>query len=358
MAVSKKMSPLLKRDKADPDDFFYDLPEARIAEYPVEPRDSSRLMVVDDAKETIYHERFSDLVGFLDPGDVVVVNDSKVYPAQIQAIKDDNNDPIDLFLLRELQTNVWEVSVDPARKVRIGNTLNLTENLQCDVIDNTVSSGRVVVFEDGATNVKRTLEEIGQAPLPPYIRREPEPKDKSRLQSIFAREYGSIAISSAGLHFSESLVDALEEKGVHVVPITHHLGYDGYQFLDVKDLSSMDMQPERYIISRESARTMNTARDNGNRIIATGSAVVRALESAHFEGNRVIPGEEWTEIFIYPPFDFQIIDGMITNFHRPKSMPIILQSAFYDSEKLLQAYEEALDQEYRFLSFGDAMLLM
>ena len=358
MAVSNRMSPLLKRDKADPEDFYYELPEARIAEYPVEPRDSSRLMAINRGTKTIHHERFTDLPAFLDAGDVLVVNSSKVYPAQIQAIKDDNKDPIDLFLLRELQSNVWEVSVDPARKVRIGNTLNLTDNLQCDVIDNTVSSGRVVVFDDGVTDVKKTLEEIGQAPLPPYIQREPEPKDKSRLQSIFADEYGSIAIPSAGLHFTESLIRQLEDEGINVVTITHHLGYDGYQFLDVKDLSSMDMQPERYYISQESADVINTARDNGHRIIAGGSSVVRALESAHFEGNRVIPGEDWTELFIYPPFEFDIVDGLVTNFHRPKSMPLILQSAFYNNEALMGAYQEALDQHYRFLGFGDAMLII
>ncbi|MBD3274854.1 MAG: tRNA preQ1(34) S-adenosylmethionine ribosyltransferase-isomerase QueA [Candidatus Marinimicrobia bacterium] len=355
---SYNVNPILKGDKVKPEDFNYELPNKHIAQYPTEPRDSAKLMVMHQEEEKREHTVFSDILDYLEPDDVLVLNNTKVFPAKFVARKEDSQDPIDVFLLRELGHNTWEVSVDPARKVRIGNSLIFSDNIVCDVIDNTVSSGRVINFQENGTDVRSALEKIGEAPLPPYIKRKPEPKDKTKYQTIYAEEPGSVVAPSAGLHFTDSLLDRLQEKGVKIVKITLHLGLDSYEPITISDLSRYDLHSEYYNITIDSARTINDARDAGNRIIAVGASTARVLETSQFEGDKLVPREGWTDLFIFPPYHFQMIDGLISNFHQPQSATIILQQAFYNYDSIVEAYKEAIKADYNFLGFGDAMLFI
>ena len=358
MASYNHVDPILQSDKVRPDDFNYELPKERIAEYPAEPRDSAKLMVVNREDGSIEHRVFLELPDLLEPGDVIVLNNTKVFPAKFRATKEDSGDPIQVFLLRELNMNTWEILVDPPRKVRVGNTLIFSDNIQCDVIDNTVSSGRVVQFHGDGEEVKIELEKIGMAPLPPYVDRATEPKDKEIYQTIFAQRQGSVVAPSAGLHFTDSVLKKLKKNGINVAYVTLHLGLDSYQPITISDLSSFDMQTEQFIISEESAKLINKAKNSDNRIVAVGATVVRALESSHFEGEKVVPNDNWTDLFVFPPFHFQIVDTLISNFHQPQSATMVLQSSFYNRDGLMEAYKSALDNDYRFLGLGDSMVML
>lgn len=357
MTTTNSVDPILQSDKAQLEDFYYELPEDRIAQYPVEPRDSSRLMVMHRETDTLEHKVFTDVVGYLDAGDVLVVNETKVFPSRLIAVKDQTDAKVEVFLLRELESNIWEVLVNPARKVRIGNKLSITEKLQCDVIDNTVSGGRVVRFLYDKDDFYDIIEEIGQAPLPPYIDRAPEPRDKETYQTVFAQNRGAVAAPTAGLHFTESLLDDVKKKGVKVAKVTLHIGLGTFRPVTVGDLTRHRMHSENYQVLPESAEIINAARERGNRVIAVGTSAVRVLETSHIAGKKVVPKEGWTDLFIYPPYEFRIIDGMITNFHQSQSTLIMLVSAFHNTESVMDAYQTALDEGYRFLSYGDAMLI-
>ncbi|MCF7805909.1 MAG: tRNA preQ1(34) S-adenosylmethionine ribosyltransferase-isomerase QueA [Candidatus Marinimicrobia bacterium] len=353
-----QVDPILQSDKVHPDDFEFELPEDKIAKYPADPRDSAQMMVLHRTGESPDETVFTDVTEYLEKGDVLVVNNTRVFPARFDAIKVDNGDPIDIFLIRELNPTTWEAMVDPARKVRIGNSIRFGDSIECDVIDNTVSSGRVLRFQGDGEEIRRELEKIGKAPLPPYIDRESEEEDKERYQTVYAKEPGSVVAPSAGLHFTESLLDKLRDKGIEIVEITLHLGLEAYEPITISDLSKYDMQGERFEIQPGAIDRLNKAKKSGNRVVAVGASTVRALESNQYQGEIIVQKENWTDLFIYPPYDFQIVDGLITNFQQSRSATMILQSAFYYKDGLLDAYQHAMEKDYKFLSFGDAMLII
>jgi len=358
MTTPQGLDPLLASERPGLEDFQYELPEERIAQYPVEPRDSSRLMVLHRDTDAVEHRIFREVVDYLEEGDVLVLNDTRVFPARLIAVKDQTDARVEVFLLRELEKNIWEVLVSPARKVRIGNKLTITDRLQCDVIDNTISGGRVVRFLYDRDDFYDILENLGQSPLPPYIKRDPEPKDKQTYQTVFADKPGAVAAPTAGLHFTESLLEDVRNAGVEIARVTLHIGLGTFRPVTVGDLNRHRMHSENYVVSEEAAHRINTARNKGNRIIAVGTSTVRVLETAHIAGKKIVPHEGWTDLFIHPPFDFQIVDAIITNFHQPQSTLLMLVSAFYDTDHILRAYQTALEEEYRFFSYGDAMLIL
>lgn len=358
MTPPEGIDPLLEHERPQLEAFQYELPEDRIAQYPVEPRDTSRLMVLHRSADEIEHRVFRDVMDYFEEGDVLVLNDTRVFPARLIAVKDQTDARVEVFLLRELEKNIWEVLVSPARKVRIGNKLTITDRLQCDVIDNTISGGRVVRFLYDQDDFYEILENLGQSPLPPYIKRDPEPKDKQTYQTVFAEKPGAVAAPTAGLHFTKPLLQEIRDAGVKITHVTLHIGLGTFRPVTVGDLSRHRMHSENYVVSMDSANLINSARERGNRIIAVGTSTVRVLETSHIAGKKIVPNEGWTDLFIHPPFEFQIVDAIITNFHQPQSTLLMLVSAFYDTEHILQAYQTALENEYRFLSYGDAMFIL
>ena len=339
-------------------DFDYTLPEERIAQYPAKVRDQAKLMVMNRADETIEHTTFANIENYLRKNDLLILNQTKVFPARLFASKDRTDAKVEVFLLRELENDLWEVMVRPARKVRIGNKLMFTDTFHCDVIDNTVSGGRVVRFEYGDQDIYKIIDDIGISPLPPYIKREPEPNDKIRYQSVFAKERGAVAAPTAGLHFSEELIQRIRDKGVKVEFITLHIGLGTFRPVQVEDLNRHQMDSEFFEVSPQTAMAINEARAKRRKIVAVGTSTVRALETVVVSGFQVSPKRSWTDKFIYPPYDFKMVDGMVTNFHQPKSTLLILVSAFAERDFIMRAYQEAIDKKYNFLSYGDATLII
>lgn len=340
-------------------DFDYELPEKLIAKYPIENRDESRLMVINRKDESILHKHFYDLPEFLNPGDLLIVNETMVYPARLWAIKDRTEAKVEVFLLRELENNLWEVMVKPARKVRIGNKLTVAEGVQCDVIDNTVSGGRVVRFNNISQQDLYTLiDKIGQSPLPPYIDRDPMPIDKIKYQTVYAKRRGAVAAPTAGLHFTEDLIDKIKVKGVKIRPVVLHIGLGTFRPVTVEDLSRHRMDSEYYEVSAETAISINEAKSKGKRVIAVGTSVVRTLETVTVSGFQVSPRKGWTDKFIHPPYDFKMVDVLVTNFHQPKSTLIMQVASFAGLDLIMRAYKEAIKKKYRFFSYGDAMIIL
>jgi S-adenosylmethionine:tRNA ribosyltransferase-isomerase len=347
----------MKRSK-----FAYEYPEELIAEYPAEPRDSCRLMVIDRETKEISHHSFRDLPQFYQEGDVLVVNDTKVYPARMYGKKKKTGAAIEVFLLRELnpESRLWDVMVDPARKIRIGNKLYFDDHLSAEVIDNTTSRGRTIRFAFSGTNEElyAKIRELGETPLPPYIDREVEEADRARYQTIFAEKRGAVAAPTAGLHFTDELVQDLRDKGVHVVPITLHVGQGTFRPVDVEDLTKHRMDSEQFWIPEETAEVVNRAlRSEENNVTAVGTTVVRAIESSLSASQTLKADHSWTDKFIYPPYDFKITERMITNFHRPESTLLMMVSAFAGYDFTFEFYEEAFEEGYRLFSFGDAMMI-
>ena len=334
----------------------YTLPEDLIAEHPAEKRDQSQLMVLDRKTESIDTKIFSDIVDYVEKGDCLVINNTRVFPARLMAIKDKTDAEVEIFLLRELENGLWEVLVKPARKVRVGNRLTITDGVYCDVIDNTVSVGRVVRFyyEDNFFDI---VEKYGKTPLPPYINREVNEEDKERYQTVYAKVKGAVAAPTAGLHFTKKILNKIEKKGVKIAPVLLHLGLGSFRKVMVEDLGRHKMDSEYFDISEESTNIINETIKNGGRIIAVGTSSVRVLESVVTTEGFVKPLKGWTDKFIYPPYIFRVVDGIITNFHQPKSTLLMLVSAFSSKEKILNAYKEAVDKKYRFFSYGDAMFI-
>lgn len=349
---------LEKRVRLRLTDFDYHLPKARIAQYPARRRDYARLMVLHRDTETIEHRRFLNIGDYVKKNDLVIVNTTKVFPARLFAVKDRTDAKVEVFLLRELENDLWEVLVKPARKVRIGNKLHFTDKVHCDVIDNTVSGGRVVRFEYEGDDFYRIIDRIGHSPLPPYIKRKAEPRDKNRYQTVFAEKRGAVAASTAGLHFTEGLLKKIKAKGVRVAPITLHIGLGTFRPVQVEDLTRHQMDSEYFEVPAETAIAINEARNRGKRIFAVGTSTVRALETVVVSGFQVTAKRGWTDKFIYPPYKFKMTDALITNFHQPKSTLLMLVSAFADREFVFRAYREAVKKQYRFLSYGDAMLVL
>ena len=336
--------------------FKYNLPEELIAQYPADDRDQSKLMVLDQKSETIETKVFSDIVDYIDPGDCLVINETKVFPARLMAKKDKTDAEVEIFLLRELENGLWEVLVKPARKVRVGNRLTVKKDFICDVIDNTVSGGRVVRFtyEGDFFDI---VEKIGKSPLPPYIDRESDLNDKERYQTVYANVRGAVAAPTAGLHFTQDILDKLENKGVKIVRVLLHLGLGSFRPVMVEDLGRHKMDSEYFKITQEATDTINNAIRNGNKIIATGTSTVRVLESVVTTEGFVKPMTGWTDKFIYPPYEIKIVDRLITNFHLPCSTLLMLVSTFAGRDFIFKAYQQAIDEKWRFYSYGDAMLI-
>ena len=348
--------------------FDYTLPEELLAQYPSKLRDEAKLMVIDRKKGTIKHRVFKDLVEYFDDGDLMVFNNTKVFPARLFGNKEKTGARIEVFLLRELnpETRLWDVLVDPARKIRIGNKLFFGEDsgLVAEVIDNTTSRGRTLRFlYDGSyEEFRKKLGELGQTPLPKYIKRDVEESEKfsdeDRYQTIYAKHEGAVAAPTAGLHFSKHLLKRLEIKGIDLEEITLHVGLGTFNPVEVEDLSKHKMDSEEYEVSDKTSDIVNSAIDSRRRICAVGTTVMRAMESSVSSDNHLKPFAGWTNKFIFPPYKFKIANCMITNFHTPKSTLMMMTSAFVGHDLLKEAYKEAVKKKYNFYSYGDAMLII
>lgn len=344
--------------------FNFDLPPHLVAEYPAENRDESKLMVIDRAKGTIEHKLFKDLIDYFDDQDVMILNNTKVFPARLYGNKEKTGARIEVFLLRELneEQRLWDVLVDPARKIRIGNKLYFgdDDSLVAEVIDNTTSRGRTLRFlYDGSyTEFRKKLRDLGETPLPKYIHRDVEAEDEERYQTIYAKHEGAVAAPTAGLHFSKHLLKRLEIKGVNFAELTLHVGLGTFNPVEVEDLSKHKMDSEELIIDEHAVTVVNQAKAQKRRICAVGTTVMRGLESSVSSQYTLNEYEGWTNKFIFPPYEFSIANCMITNFHLPKSTLLMMVSAFMGHDLMKRAYKEAIENEYRFYSYGDAMLII
>ena len=345
-------------------DFEYKLPDIYLAQYPSDERDECKLMLINRKEEKIEHLVFKDMIDFYDDGDVIVLNNTKVFPARLFGNKEKTGARIEVFLLRELNQDqrLWDVFVDLARKIRIGNKLYFgeDESLVAEVIDNTTSRGRTLrfLFDGPYDEFRNKLQELGETPLPKYINRPVEPKDKDRFQTIYAKKEGAVAAPTAGLHFSKHLLKKLEIKGILLPEITLHIGLGTFSPVEVEDLSKHKMDSEELIINEDSARIINNALKNKKKICAVGTTVMRGLESSVSSFGTLNTFNGWTHKFIYPPFDFSIANSMITNFHTPKSTLLMMVSAFGGKDFVLKAYKEAMKKKYNFSSYGDAMMII
>ena len=344
--------------------FNFDLPPHLVAEYPAENRDESKLMVIDRAKGTIEHKLFKDLIDYFDDQDVMILNNTKVFPARLYGNKEKTGARIEVFLLRELneEQRLWDVLVDPARKITIGNKLYFRDDdsLVAEVIDNTTSRGRTLRFlYDGSyTEFRKKLRDLGETPLPKYIHRDVEAEDEERYQTIYAKHEGAVAAPTAGLHFSKHLLKRLEIKGVNFAELTLHVGLGTFNPVEVEDLSKHKMDSEELIIDEHAVTVVNQAKAQKRRICAVGTTVMRGLESSVSSQHTLNEYEGWTNKFIFPPYEFSIANCMITNFHLPKSTLLMMVSAFMGHDLMKRAYKEAVENEYRFYSYGDAMLII
>jgi S-adenosylmethionine:tRNA ribosyltransferase-isomerase len=344
--------------------FNFELPDELLAEYPAENRDESRLMVLNRKEQTIEHKMFKDVINYFDEDDVMILNDTKVFPARLFGNKEKTGARIEVFLLRELnaEQRLWDVLVDPARKIRIGNKLYFgeDESLVAEVIDNTTSRGRTLRFlYDGSyEEFRKKLTELGQTPLPKYINRDVEPEDEERYQTIYAKNEGAVAAPTAGLHFSRHLLKRLEIKGINFAEVTLHVGLGTFNSVEVEDLSKHKMDSEEIIIPAKTAETINTALAEKRRICAVGTTAMRTIESSVSSKGNLNEFEGWTNKFIFPPYDFSIANCMITNFHTPKSTLLMMTAAFGGHDFVKRAYEEAVKEKYKFYSYGDAMLII
>ncbi len=344
--------------------FDFNLPEELLAEYPSENRDESRLMVLNRKENTIEHKQFKDLIDYFDENDVMVLNNTKVFPARLFGNKEKTGARIEVFLLRELnsETRLWDVLVDPARKIRIGNKLYFgdDETLVAEVIDNTTSRGRTLRFlYDGSyEEFRKKLNDLGETPLPKYIKREVEPEDMDRYQTIYAKNEGAVAAPTAGLHFSKHLLKRLEIKGIDFAEVTLHVGLGTFSPVEVEDLSKHKMDSEEAEIKTEATQIVNKAIKEKRRICAVGTTVMRTLESSVSSESTLNEFRGWTNKFIFPPHDFSIANCMITNFHTPKSTLLMMVSAFAGHDLMKRAYDEAVKEKYKFYSYGDAMLII
>lgn len=347
--------------------FNFNLPKELVAQYPAEERDLSRLMVVHRETGKIEHKVFKDILNYFDDGDVMIFNNTKVFPARLYGQKEKTGAKIEVFLLRELNhdARLWDVLVDPARKIRVGNKLyfedeNGNDALVAEVVDNTTSRGRTIrfLFEGPEEEFQRELSRLGNTPLPKYIEREPEAIDRERYQTIYAKEVGAVAAPTAGLHFSRELMKRLELKGVHFAEITLHIGLGTFRTIDVEDLSKHKMEAEYFRIGPDAAEAVNESKVNGKKVCAIGTTAMRSIETAVSAERLLKPVEGWTNKFIYPPYDFHIANCMVTNFHLPKSSLLIMVSAFGGFDLIMEAYKEAVKEKYRFFSYGDAMLIL
>jgi S-adenosylmethionine:tRNA ribosyltransferase-isomerase len=347
--------------------FGFELPKKLIAQHPAKNRDESRLMVLHRDTGKIEHKVFKDVMDYFDDGDVMIFNNTKVFPARMYGKKEKTGAKIEVFLLRELNRDarLWDVLVDPARKIRVGNKLYFSDDndndiLVAEVVDNTTSRGRTIrfLYDGPEEDFQRELNGLGNTPLPKYITRNPNDADRDRYQTVYAKETGAVAAPTAGLHFSKELLKRLEIKGLEFAELTLHIGLGTFRTIDVEDLSKHKMDAEYFKIDANAVNIVNKAKDRRSRICAVGTTSMRAVESAVSAEGLLKPAEGWTNKFIYPPYDFSIANAMITNFHLPKSSLLIMVCAFGGYDLIMEAYEEAMKEEYRFFSYGDAMLVV
>jgi len=344
-------------------EFRFELPENSVALYPSENRDESKLMVVHKDTGKIEHRIFKDILEYFDEDDVLVVNNTKVFPARLYGNKEKTGAKIEVFLLRELnkESHLWDVLVDPARKIRVGNKLYFGDgDLVAEVIDNTTSRGRTIRFlYDGEDeDFYKIINDLGETPLPKYIKRETEESDKDRYQTIYAEHVGAVAAPTAGLHFTPHIMKKMELKGVNISPITLHIGLGTFRPVDVEDLTKHKMESENFIVSPETVDTVNKGIEKKKKICAIGTTSMRALESSVSANGKLKENSGWTDKFIFPPYDFKIANCLLTNFHMPESTLIMMTSAFAGYDLTMKAYEEAKKENYRFYSYGDAMLII
>ncbi len=340
-------------------DFKYPLPRNLIAKFPAKPRDASRLMILNRAEGSIGEQRFTDMIDYFKKGDCLVVNQTRVFPARLFGKKEKTNAKIEVFLLRELNHDdaIWDVIVDPARKVRIGNKIYFDDGkIWCEVIDNTTSRGRTVRF-NYKNDLFKIIERIGVTPLPYYIKRDPVEDDKESYQTVFAKNVGSVAAPTAGLHFTKRLLTAIEKKGVKIAPVTLHLGLGSFRPVEVEDLSKHKMDSEYYEIPQSTVDIVNKTIDSRGSVFAVGTSVSRAVESCVTTTGHLKSYKGWTDKFIFPPYEFKIVDKLITNFHMPESTLLMLVCAFGGRDYMMQAYKKAIKEKWRFYSYGDAMLI-
>lgn len=344
--------------------FKYKLPEERIAKYPAPHRDESRMLVLHRSTGDIEHLMFKDILSFFNENDVFVFNDTKVFPARLYGNKEKTGARIEVFLLRELneELRLWDVLVDPARKIRIGNKLYFGEDnsVVAEVIDNTTSRGRTLrfLYDGDHDEFKRALFALGESPIPRFVGRESEPEDLERFQCLFARHEGAVTAPTAGLHFSREMLKRMEIKGIEAAFITLHCGLGNFRNTDVEDLTKHKMDSEQMFVDAECCRIVNKAKDEERNVLAVGTTVQRALETACSADMRIKEFEGWTNKFIFPPYDFCVANSMLSNFHLPYSTLLMLTTAFGGYEQTMHAYEEALKEDYRFGPFGDVMLII
>jgi S-adenosylmethionine:tRNA ribosyltransferase-isomerase len=344
--------------------FKFDLPLNLIAQTPAKKREESRLMVIEKKTGKMENKHFKDILEYFDDKDVFVVNNTKVFPARMYGRKEKTGAKIEVFLLRELnkQNRLWDVIVDPARKIRVGNKLYFGENdeLVAEVIDNTTSRGRTIRFlwEDSEEEFRKMLYFMGETPLPKYIKRKPDEDDKERYQTVYAKHEGAVAAPTAGLHFSRELIKRLEIKGIRFAEITLHTGLGTFRPIEVEDLSKHKMDAEYYQITEEACTIVNKAKTTSHRICSIGTTTMRALETSFTAEKLLKPSEGWTNTFIHPPYKFNIADSLVTNFHLPKTSLMIMTAAFAGFDLAMEAYKKAIKDKYRFFSYGDAMLII
>ncbi|HKH62463.1 MAG TPA: tRNA preQ1(34) S-adenosylmethionine ribosyltransferase-isomerase QueA [Flavitalea sp.] len=344
--------------------FKFDLPLNLIAQHPAKKREDARMMVVHRRTGQIENRQFRDIMEYFDDKDVFVVNNTKVFPARMYGRKEKTGAKIEVFLLRELNrpNRLWDVIVDPARKIRVGNKLYFGENdeLVAEVIDNTTSRGRTIRFLwDGTDDeFRQVLEILGETPLPKYIKRKPDEEDKERFQTVYAKHEGAVAAPTAGLHFSIELIKRLEIKGIRFAEVTLHTGLGTFRPIEVEDLSKHKMDAEYYRIEEVACKIVNKAIQGGHRICSVGTTTMRAIESSYTAEKLLKPSEGWTNIFIHPPYNFNVADALITNLHLPKTSLLIMTCAFAGYDLAMEAYKKAIKDKYRFFSYGDAMLVI
>lgn len=336
-------------------DYDYDLPEELIAQDPLEDRSSSRLMVLDRQTGDVEHRHFTDILEYLHPGDCLVINNTKVIPARLFGVKEDTQAKIEVLLLKRKENDIWETLVKPGKKAKPGTKLVFGDGLlTAEVVDVVEEGNRLIQFHyDGI--FEEILDQLGQMPLPPYITH--QLKDKNRYQTVYAKYDGSAAAPTAGLHFTKELLQKVKDMGVDIAEVTLHVGLGTFRPVKVENVLDHHMHSEFYMVSQEAADKINRAKESGHRVIAVGTTSTRTLESAADENGRLHETSGWTEIFIYPGYQFKVIDALITNFHLPQSTLVMLVSALAGREHVLHAYEIAVKERYRFFSFGDAMLI-
>lgn len=339
-------------------DFFYDLPEELIAQHPMEPRDQSRMMVLSKDSDEIQHKHFYNILDYFKPGDCLILNNTRVLPARIYGVKSGTGANVEFLLLNQIETDLWETLAGPGKRAKEGTEFTFGDGLLRAGVEKVLDNGNRIVrfFYDKSDNIFNILDKIGQMPLPHYITEELE--DKERYQTVYSKELGSAAAPTAGLHFTAEILEELESRGVNIGYVTLHVGLGTFRPVKAEKIEDHHMHSEHYHLPKETADLINETKKNGGRVIAVGTTSCRTLESAATFCGEIREDDRFTDIFIYPGYEFKCIDGLLTNFHLPESTLIMLVSAFYGYDKTLNAYKEAVNEKYRFFSFGDCMLIL